>query len=57
MPRPNVIVITPHDLGDFLGCYGCPVSTPHLDAIAAQGVIFENHFSTGTVCFARLSTG
>jgi arylsulfatase A-like enzyme len=45
-----VILITPHDLGDFLGCYGVPVSTPNLDALAAGGVIFCNHFSTGTVC-------
>jgi arylsulfatase A-like enzyme len=50
MPKPNVIVITPHDLGDFLGCYGHPVPTLHLDALAEQGVIFQNHFSTGTVC-------
>jgi N-sulfoglucosamine sulfohydrolase len=45
-----VILITPHDLGDFVGCYGHPVQTPHLDAIAAQGVIFEKHFSSGTIC-------
>jgi len=50
MPKPNVIVITPHDLGDFIGCYGHPIPTPHLDAIADQGVLFRNHFSTGTVC-------
>lgn len=50
MQKPNVIVITPHDLGDFLGCYGHPVPTPHLDAVADQGVLFQSHFSTGTVC-------
>jgi N-sulfoglucosamine sulfohydrolase len=50
MPKPNVIVVTPHDLGDFLGCYGHPVSTPHLDVVAAEGAICQNHFSTGTVC-------
>ena len=50
MARPNVILITPHDLGDFLGCYGTPVSTPNLDAMAAEGIIFAQHFSTGTVC-------
>ena len=50
MSRPNVIIITPHDLGDFLGCYGHGVETPHLDALATEGVIFRNHFSTGTVC-------
>ena len=50
MPRPNIIIITPHDLGDFVGCYSTPVPTPNLDAIAAGGVIFQDHFSTGTVC-------
>jgi len=50
VPRPNIIIITPHDLGDFVGCYSTPVPTPNLDAIAAEGVIFQNHFSTGTVC-------
>ena len=50
MARKNVVLITCHDLGDFLGCYGTPVDTPNLDRMAAEGVLFENHFSTGTVC-------
>lgn len=50
MPKPNILIITPHDLGDYLGCYGTPVSTPNIDSIAEAGVLFENHFSTGTVC-------
>jgi len=50
MSKPNVIVITCHDLGDYLGCYGVPVETPNLDALAGQGILFENHFSTGTIC-------
>jgi arylsulfatase A-like enzyme len=48
--RPNIIIVTCHDLGDYLPSYGTPVTTPHLDAFAAQGVVFQNHFSTGTVC-------
>ncbi len=50
MERPNIIIVTCHDLGDYLPCYGTPVAAPHLDAMAAQGVVFENHFSTATVC-------
>jgi len=50
MNRPNVVFITCHDLGDYLGCYGTPLTTPNLDELADQGVLFENHFSTGTVC-------
>jgi arylsulfatase A-like enzyme len=48
--RPNILLLHCHDLGDFLGCYGVPVATPCLDALARDGVLFENHFATGTVC-------
>ena len=50
MEKPKILLITAHDLGDYLGCYGTPVSSPNLDALAKQGVLFENHFSTGTMC-------
>ena len=48
--RPNVLFITCHDLGDYLGCYGTPVATPNLDAMASRGVVLENHFATATIC-------
>lgn len=50
MPRPNVILFTAHDLGDFLSTCGHPTSTPNLERFARDGVVFENHFSQGTVC-------
>jgi len=50
MSQPNVVVITCHDLGDYLGCYGTPVPTPHIDRLAAEGGLFLNHFSTSSVC-------
>jgi arylsulfatase A-like enzyme len=50
MARPNILLITCHDLGDFLGCYGHPVATPNLNSLADEGVLLHNHFSTGTVC-------
>ncbi len=50
MKRPNIIVITCHDIGDFQSPYGHPVQTPALESMAAEGVVFENHFSTSTVC-------
>src|SRR5262245_38394837 len=32
---------------DFFGCYGNPVvSTPNVDRLASQGVLFENFYST-----------
>ncbi len=50
LQRPNIIVITCHDLGDYLGCYGTPVHTPNLDRLAAQGVLLDNHFASASVC-------
>ena len=50
MARPNILLFTAHDLGDFLGTYGHPVSTPNFERFAREGVVFENHFTQGTVC-------
>ena len=50
---PNVLLILADDMGvDMLGAYGVgsnPPSTPHLDALAAQGVLFRNAWSAA-VC-------
>lgn len=36
---------------DMLGCYGNPaMRTPHLDALAAQGVRYEYAYSAQPVC-------
>ncbi|MEZ5254475.1 MAG: sulfatase-like hydrolase/transferase [Microthrixaceae bacterium] len=47
--------------GDSLGCVGHPmVRTPNLDALAAQGVLFANHFANIAPCApsrASLYTG
>lgn len=48
--RPNILMIIVHDLGQHLGCYGAGIKTPHLDAMAADGVIFDNHFCTAAQC-------
>ena len=49
--RPNILMITCHDLGQHLGCYGVnSVQTGHLDKLAAKGVRFENFYSTSAVC-------
>lgn len=60
MKRPNILIITCHDLGDYLGCYGTPVATPNLDSMAEQGVLLESHFATASICCpsrASLVTG
>lgn len=52
LKKPRLIIgILMHDTGLQLGCFGAgDAKTPNLDLMAAQGVKFENHFSTGTVC-------
>lgn len=48
--RPNIIVITCHDLGRYLGCYGASIETPKIDTLAADGVKFDNYFVTSPQC-------
>jgi len=49
--RPNVLMITTHDLGRHIGCYGVKtVQTPNLDSLAARGVRFANYFAADCVC-------
>lgn len=49
---PNIVFILADDLGiGDLGCYGQKViKTPNLDKLAAQGILFNNHYSGCTVC-------
>jgi len=47
---PNVVLLHCHDLGRQIGCYDRGVETPHLDALAAEGAVFENHFTTAPQC-------
>ncbi len=51
-PRPNILFVLSDQLRrDALGCYGDPdARTPHLDAMAAQGVRFDAACSTYPVC-------
>lgn len=51
MPQPNILMMTCHDIGQHLGCYGVEtVQTPNLDALAARGVRFANFYATSAVC-------
>lgn len=49
--RPNVILIYADDLGiGMLGCYGQEVvKTPNIDRLAAEGMMFTNHYG-GVYC-------
>jgi len=46
-----VLLLTAHDLGRFLGCYGYgTAATPNLDRLAAEGRRFEHAFCVSPVC-------
>ena len=58
--RPNVLVVLFDDVGfsDF-GCYGSPIATPAIDAIAERGLTYTG-FHTTAMCSttrAALLTG
>jgi len=44
---PNVLFIVQDDTGfGQMGCYGSPIKTPHIDALAEQGLLFNNMHTT-----------
>ena len=61
MTRPNIIKIICHDIGKHLGCYGVKsVSTKAIDALAKNGILFENSYATSPGCSpsrAAIATG
>ncbi|MDP3069502.1 MAG: sulfatase [Opitutaceae bacterium] len=51
--RPNVLFIAIDDLRPALGCYGDPqVKTPHIDRLAAQGLMLNRAYCQVPVCGA-----
>ncbi|MEX2141157.1 MAG: sulfatase [Pirellulales bacterium] len=48
--RPNVLLICVDDLKPIAGCYGGTATTPHLDRLAARGVLFEKAYCNQAVC-------
>ncbi|HWC06432.1 MAG TPA: sulfatase-like hydrolase/transferase, partial [Gemmatimonadota bacterium] len=59
-PRPNILLIVADDLAYAdLGAYGGDIRTPHIDALAAEGILFTQ-FHTAPLCAptrAMLMTG
>ncbi|MYC65584.1 MAG: sulfatase [Acidobacteriia bacterium] len=51
-PRMNVLFLFPDQMrAQAMGCMGNPdVKTPNLDRLAAEGVLFRNHFANSPVC-------
>src|SRR3954468_937885 len=54
--RPNVLLILADDLGySDLGCYGGEIATPHLDALARNGLRFRPFYKGARCCPSRAS--
>ncbi len=54
---PNVLWITSEDNGPHLGCYGDTYAkTPHLDALAAKGMLYTHASSNAPVCAPARTT-
>ena len=48
--KPNVVLISGHDLGRLLSVYNRDIETPELDKLSEGGVTFENNFATASQC-------
>jgi arylsulfatase A-like enzyme len=49
--RPNILWITLEDTSPRFGCYGDALArTPHIDRLAAEGVVYRNAFAVAGVC-------
>lgn len=62
MGRPNILLITTDQQRcDTVGVYGAPIGrTPHLDALAGRGMVFDRCYDQNPVCIpsrACLQTG
>ena len=54
--RPNFVFILSDDMGySDLGCYGGEIRTPHLDALAKEGLRFRNFYNNPMCCPTRAS--
>lgn len=48
--RTNILLIISDDLGARVGCYGAPVKTPNIDALAGRGVRFDRAYVQYPIC-------
>lgn len=48
--RPNILWLHAEDMSPLLGCYGTNISTPVLDKLAKEGVLFERCYTPTPVC-------
>ena len=49
--RPNILVLISDDQNmDSIGAYGSNYATPHLDRLAAEGILHTRAYTTATLC-------
>jgi arylsulfatase A-like enzyme len=54
--KPNILLILADDMGySDLGCYGGEIETPHLDALATNGLRYTQFYNTGRCWPTRCS--
>lgn len=54
--RPNIVIILVDDMGfSDIGCYGSEIETPHIDALAKNGLRFTQFYNQGRCCPTRAS--
>jgi len=54
--RPNIVIIMSDDMGwSDIGCYGSEINTPHLDALAKNGLRFTQFYNSARCCPTRAS--
>ncbi|HPM84567.1 MAG TPA: arylsulfatase [Candidatus Anammoximicrobium sp.] len=52
--KPNIVVILVDDMGwSDIGCYGGEIPTPHVDALAKNGLRFTQFYNTARCCPTR----
>lgn len=54
--RPNILYLHSHDTGRYIQPYGYPVSTPNLQQLAGEGVLFRKYFTTHPTSSASRSS-
>ena len=55
--RPNILWIVSEDNSPLLGCYGDTfATTPNLDALAKEGILYRHAFANAPVCASTRST-
>jgi arylsulfatase A-like enzyme len=55
--HPNILVLIAEDISPALGCYGNEyATTPNIDALASEGVVYDFALTTAPICAPSRST-